>query len=187
MNHHNIDRQLTTEGDTNFGLFSLATAKLQSVGNKNFAHYDEKYVEKKQAAYRKSQPKGEGNEIIDEESVGLTQAELFPEGLESRLALNSRDMPVPSNCNHFVMPIYKHPQVAILTIFLPLLFLAVLNIGIFYQDHNLHDRILNISALMISFAALIPVIRAQIPPTSKITYIGMLIYLETLTTIFALF
>jgi hypothetical protein len=43
--------------------------------------------------------------------------------------------------------------------------------GIFFQDDNLADRIASIAALMIAFVALIPTIRAQIPPNPKLVFI----------------
>lgn len=62
-------------------------------------------------------------------------------------------------------------------IFLPLFLLAVLNLGIFYQDNDLHKRIVSIGAILVSFVAFIPVIREQIPPTPKITAVELLVLL----------
>jgi len=64
--------------------------------------------------------------------------------------------------------------------------LAIINLGIFFQDNNLADRIASISALMIAFVALIPTIRDQIPPNPRIVFIEILVYCETLTSLFAL-
>lgn len=61
---------------------------------------------------------------------------------------------------HFTIPLYKFPFVTLFTIFFPLWLLGIINLGIFYQDTGLADRIGSISALMIAFVALIPVIRA---------------------------
>ena len=60
---------------------------------------------------------------------------------------------------------------AALTIFIPLWLLSVINLGIFFQDNALADRIASIASLMIAFVALIPTIREQIPPNPKIIYI----------------
>jgi hypothetical protein len=38
---------------------------------------------------------------------------------------------------HFIFPLYKHPENALLTIFIPIFLLAVLSTAIFFQDHNL--------------------------------------------------
>jgi hypothetical protein len=59
-------------------------------------------------------------------------------------------------------------------------------LGIFFQDNNLADRIASIAALMIAFVALIPTIRDQIPPNPRIVFIEILVYFETLTSLFAL-
>lgn len=69
---------------------------------------------------------------------------------------------------------------------MPLWLLAIINIGIFYQDENLANRIQNIAALMIAFVALIPTIRAQIPPNPNIVFVEILVYLETFTSLMAL-
>lgn len=87
---------------------------------------------------------------------------------------------------HFNIPLYKFPIVALATIFLPLWLLGIINLGIFFQDENLADRIASIAALMIAFVALIPTIREQIPPNPKIVFIEILVYMETLTSLFAL-
>jgi len=60
---------------------------------------------------------------------------------------------------HFNIPLYKYPVVAIATIFLPWFLLAIINLGIFFQSTNVSNRIQNLSALLISFVALIPTIR----------------------------
>jgi hypothetical protein len=57
------------------------------------------------------------------------------------------------------------------TIFLPLWLLGIINLGIFFQDNSMDDRIGSISALMIAFVALIPTIRDEIPPNPKIVFI----------------
>lgn len=51
------------------------------------------------------------------------------------------------------------PVVGILTIFLPLLLLSIINLGIFFEEKDLHQRIVSIAAIMVSIVALIPVIR----------------------------
>jgi len=82
--------------------------------------------------------------------------------------------------------LYKFPLVALATIFLPLWLLAIINLGIFFQDNSLSDRIASIAALMIAFVALIPTIRDQIPPNPRIVFVEILVYFETLTSLFAL-
>ena len=60
---------------------------------------------------------------------------------------------------NFLIPLYKFPSVQILTIFLPLVLLSIINLGIFFQDYDLHDRIASISVLLIAFVALVPTLR----------------------------
>ena len=72
---------------------------------------------------------------------------------------------------HFTVPLYKYPTVTIVTIFLPLWLLGIINLGIFFQDNNLADRIASIAALMIAFVALIPTIRHEIPPSPQVTFV----------------
>jgi hypothetical protein len=72
---------------------------------------------------------------------------------------------------HFNIPLYKFPYVAMATIFLPLWLLGIINLGIFFQDHNMDDRIGSLSALMIAFVALIPTIREEIPPNPSIVFV----------------
>ena len=63
------------------------------------------------------------------------------------------------NTAHFIMPLYKQPFSSIVTIFLPLWLLSILNLGVFFQGTDLADRIASLSGLLIAFVALIPTIR----------------------------
>lgn len=74
-----------------------------------------------------------------------------------------------------------------LTIFLPLLVLAITNLGIFYEEPRLEDRIVSISSIMVSMVALVPTVRSQIPPTPTVTLVEILVFIEAVTTILALF
>ena len=72
---------------------------------------------------------------------------------------------------HFILPLYKKPNPAILTIYFPLLLLGVINIGIFYQNNNQTGKImLNIAGLIVSFIALIPTVRENTPVTPTLTF-----------------
>lgn len=72
---------------------------------------------------------------------------------------------------HFIIPLYRRPGIALVTIFFPLMILAVINLGIFFQNEKLGKRFLNISALMVSYVALIPTLREQIPPGPTLTFV----------------
>ena len=65
------------------------------------------------------------------------------------------------NCDqaHFHFPLYKIPGVTLATIFVPLIFLGLINLAIFFQEPALGDRVLSIATLMIAFVGLIPIIR----------------------------
>ena len=66
--------------------------------------------------------------------------------------------------SHFIITLYKNPNSAIATIFVPLWLLSIISIGIFYQSTLLAGRIENLTGLMFAFVAIITVIRQQIPP-----------------------
>ncbi len=61
---------------------------------------------------------------------------------------------------HFILPVYKIPYPALITIYFPLLLLGIINISIFFQDNKETGKImLNIAALIVSYIALIPTVR----------------------------
>jgi hypothetical protein len=53
---------------------------------------------------------------------------------------------------------YKYPLTSFVTVFIPLWLLGLINLGIYFQDGTLSDRIASIIALMIAFIAYIPTI-----------------------------
>ena len=63
------------------------------------------------------------------------------------------------------------------TIFFPLWLLTVINLGIFFQDANMADRVGSIASIMVAFVALIPTIRDQIPPNPILVFIEGVVYL----------
>jgi len=67
--------------------------------------------------------------------------------------------------------------VALGSIFFPLWLLAFINLGIFFQDNNLADRIGSIATLMVAFVAMVPIIRHQIPPNAHLVFIEILVYI----------
>jgi len=88
---------------------------------------------------------------------------------------------------HFDVPLYKMPMYSLSTIFIPLWLLGIINLGVFFENEDLGNRIQAISGLMIAFAALIPTIRNQIPPHPGWIFIEILVYLEAATCLLALF
>lgn len=77
----------------------------------------------------------------------------------------------PYKFANFLIPIYKFPSVQILTIFLPLVLLGIINLGIFFQNYEMHDRVASISVLLIAFVALVPTLRSELPPTTHLVVI----------------
>lgn len=83
----------------------------------------------------------------------------------------------PYNNSHFQIPLYRIPIVSLLTIFFPIWLLGVASLVIFFQDFALADRVASIATILLAFIAFMPVIREQIPPNPKLTFIEILLYL----------
>ena len=66
---------------------------------------------------------------------------------------------------------YRLPLVSLLTIFLPLWFLGVISLGIYFQDNTLAERVASIATVMIAYVALLPVVRGQLPPHPRVTFV----------------
>ena len=75
----------------------------------------------------------------------------------------------------FKIPMYRFPFDSIVIVFLPLWLLAALNLGIFFQNFVLAERLMSIATLLVAFVALIPTIRAQIPPNPNVTLIELIV------------
>ena len=87
---------------------------------------------------------------------------------------------------HFVIPLYKYPGNSLATIFIPIFLLALLSLAIFYQDNELSSRIGSIATMVLGYIALIPSVKDQLPPSSKVTIIESVIYLSTLCCLLSL-
>ncbi len=59
---------------------------------------------------------------------------------------------------YFNIPMYKFPSSSLVTVFIPLWLLGLINLGIYFQDQSLSDRIGSIIGLMLAFIAYIPTI-----------------------------
>ena len=66
---------------------------------------------------------------------------------------------------------------SLVTIFLPLWLLGIMNLGIFFQDNGFADRLATIATVMLAYMAFMPVVRSQLPPNPSITFIEILIYI----------
>lgn len=87
---------------------------------------------------------------------------------------------------HLHIPLSKMPVSTLFSVIFPVILLGVLNLAIFMQDESLGDRIANIATLMVVFVENIHLLRESVPFYPKITLLEIIIYLETLTTIFCL-
>ena len=74
-----------------------------------------------------------------------------------------------------------------LTIFLPILLLTILTLFTFVQAPDYNDKIANIATLMIVYASLMPVIDQSLPPTTSLTLIDLVVYLQLLINLISLF
>jgi hypothetical protein len=88
--------------------------------------------------------------------------------------------------SHFVIPLYKYPGNSLATIFIPLFLLALLSLAIFFQPNELSNRISSIATMVLGYIALIPSIKEQLPPSSRITVLEIVIYISTLCCLFSL-
>ena len=82
----------------------------------------------------------------------------------------------PFRYAHFEIPLYRIPVVSLLTICLPIWILGWVSLAVFFQDWGLADRIASIATLMVAYTAFMGVIRQELPPSSSITFIEILVY-----------
>lgn len=77
-------------------------------------------------------------------------------------------------------------MVPLMTIFLPMLLFAIINLAIFYESNSLKNRIGNLATLIIAFVQIVSVVRESIPPTPKVTMVEILVYLLLLSNLLCL-
>ena len=87
---------------------------------------------------------------------------------------------------HFVVPLYKYPLNSLATIFTPIFLLSLLSLAIFFQENALSDRISAIATMILGYIALIPSVKEQLPASSRLTVIEIVIYISTLSCLFTL-
>ena len=83
----------------------------------------------------------------------------------------------PYKYAHFEIPIYRIPVLAFFILFIPVWILGGMSLLLFFTKPVLIDRIGSISTLMLTYVAFMPTIRSALPPTPKVTFIEILIYL----------
>lgn len=60
---------------------------------------------------------------------------------------------------------YKYPLTTILSLFFPLVLLAIINLAIFFQSNDIAARIASIATIMVAYTAFLPTVRELIPTT----------------------
>ena len=76
----------------------------------------------------------------------------------------------------FEIPLFRHPIVDMMTIFIPLWLLSFISLYVYFQPAEIMGRILNVAALMIAYAAITPIVRDNLPEASSITLVDLLLY-----------
>ena len=72
---------------------------------------------------------------------------------------------------HLIITLYKYPGNSLASIFIPLFLLALISLAIFFQEPELSGRIGAIATMVLGYIQLIPSIKEQLPPSSKMTVI----------------
>lgn len=63
-----------------------------------------------------------------------------------------------------------------MTIYLPVLLLAIISLAVFFQDFSLSGRISSIATLMVAYTAFLPTVRESIPPSPNVTMVDIILY-----------
>jgi hypothetical protein len=67
-----------------------------------------------------------------------------------------------------VYPVYRQALVPMVALFFPIIILGMMNLAVFFQNQRVGKRLLNISAIMVSYVAFLPIIRKNLPPSNKL-------------------
>jgi hypothetical protein len=88
---------------------------------------------------------------------------------------------------HFVVPLYKFPGNAWATIFIPMFMLALLSIFIFLQTStSVEEKLGSIATFVLGFIALVPNIKSELPPSQKISFSEVIVYVESINCMLSL-
>jgi hypothetical protein len=98
------------------------------------------------------------------------------------------------NYIHIEIPIFKYPVIDMISIFVPLVVLASISMFIFGQENGVSSdeyslfakRIGSACSILIAYVALIPVIRAKLPPSPYLTLVEIVIYISTIPNFLAM-
>jgi hypothetical protein len=100
-----------------------------------------------------------------------------PPKIAKKKAINSETKVKNFQYVHFRISLYKYPGVNLISIFVPLWILGIINLFIFFQERVLADRIAGIATLTLAFIAFIPTINDKIPQTPNIKLVEILVYM----------
>jgi hypothetical protein len=101
----------------------------------------------------------------------------FPKGIRKKQT-GDADPPIKNfQYAHFRITMYKYPGVNLISIFVPLWILGLINLFIFFQERALANRIAGIATLTLAFIAFIPTINDTIPQTPNIKLVEILVYM----------
>ena len=71
-------------------------------------------------------------------------------------------------------------MVDLIQIFVPVWLLSIMSVYIFFETVEIGNRIMNVSAIIFTFAAIQPVVRQNLPHATSITLVDILIYSQFL-------
>lgn len=81
---------------------------------------------------------------------------------------------------------YRYPFTTVLTVFLPILLLAIITLAIFFQDFGFAGRIASIATLMVAYSAFLPTVRESLPPSPNMTMFDVILYSLIFTSLLCL-
>lgn len=76
----------------------------------------------------------------------------------------------------FEFKLFRHPLTTVIEILIPAVFLALINLAIYFQEVALSNRIASIATLLVAYTTFLPTVRQRIPPSPRLTLIEMLLY-----------
>lgn len=80
----------------------------------------------------------------------------------------------------------SYPLSALTTILMPVLWLSLINLVIYYQQVSLANRISNIALLLLAFVTFLPAVRIRIAQSPKFTILEIMLYLTMVSSFFCL-
>lgn len=90
------------------------------------------------------------------------------------------------NTVQFTLPLIKNPLYSFITIIIPVAFLSLVNIAIFFQGNDFPAKISAIATLLIAYTTLLPTVRERMPRTPTITLIDLMLYSVILMSLMVL-